>query len=366
MNTMRFFDRYLADYRHYKNYWNYEDGCVLLGCRQLFAATGEEQYAAFVLAYLDAFVRDDGTIRQFPGMRNLDSFNTGKLLPFAAGLTRERKYRLAMDFLMRELSCQPRTRAGSFWHKSIYPGQIWLDGLYMALPFYMEYDTLYGGCGRYDDIFRQLRTVRARMFDEKKQLYYHAYDEMRHQPWADAVTGTSKSFWLRAIGWYLMALVDLLDIMSPEAAELYSFCVGLLQEALRGLLRYRDARTGLFYQLVDKPALAGNYPETSGSVMVSYALLKGCRLGVLEEAEFLDAGLSLLGTIEAQKLVTDGDRTHLTGICRMAGLGPGAARDGSAAYYLSEQIVSDDPKGVGPLMMACAQRLLCCPKEVKP
>lgn len=359
MGTKQYIDDFLNTYQHYKEYWNYEDGCVLMGCQQLYRATGERKYLDFILSYLDPLVAEDGTITNYEsGKHNIDGFNAGKVLFIAYDTTANEKYRKAIDFLMSNLREQPRTESGNFFHKAIYPNQVWLDGLYMAQPFYAEYETRYNKKENYSDILSQYRNVRKNMYNEQKQLYYHGFDEAKIQPWADKETGLSPNFWLRSMGWYVMSLIDVIDAVSPEIYEVYRELCELFKEAVNGLLQYRDEKSGMFLQVIDHPEADGNYAETSGSAMLAYAIMKGCRLGILSHEKYSETGLSIFDGIVKNKLVTENGTTHLTDICWVAGLGPGTQRDGSVEYYISEKIVSDDSKGVGPFMMAYAQSLL--------
>lgn len=359
MSIQGYIEHFLSSYQHYQTYWNYEDGCVLMGCQQLYEATQDKGYLDFILRYLEQVIEPDGSINNYElGKYNIDSINSGKVLFTVYEITKEEKYRAAIEFIMNQLREHPRTESGNFYHKNIYPRQIWLDGVYMALPFYMEYETKYGGKEHYNDILNQVENVRKFLYDEEKTLYYHAYDEARVQPWADKVTGCSPNFWLRSMGWYLMALVDIMDAMSEEIYEQYRRYQELLKEAVTGILKYQDADTKLFYQVIDKADVADNYTETSGSAMIAYAILKGCRMCALSAEKYAPIGQEVLQALIRHKLLITDREAHLTDICQVAGLGPGEARDGSVEYYLSEPRVSDDSKGVGPFMMAYAQSLL--------
>ncbi|MGN0552017.1 MAG: glycoside hydrolase family 105 protein [Oscillospiraceae bacterium] len=359
MSELKYINDFLDSYEHYKDYWNYEDGCVLMGCQQLYAATGETKYRDFILNYLDPLIDEDGTITNFEfGKHNIDGFNAGKVLFLAYDETKNEKYRKALDFLISNLKEQPRTKEGNFFHKAIYPNQVWLDGLYMAQPFYMEYETKYNKKENYNDILNQFRNVRKYMYDPEKKLYYHGYDEAKIQPWADKSTGLSPNFWLRSMGWYLMALIDVIDNMSEEIYEQYREYGDLFKEAIDGILQYRDSKTGLFYQVIDHAETEGNYTETSGSAMVAYAVMKAARLEVISREKYADIGMDIFNGLVKEKLVPKENGFELKDICWVAGLGPGEKRDGSVEYYLSEKIVSDDSKGVGPFMMAYAQKLM--------
>ena len=354
-----FIGQYLDRYQDYKTYWNYEDGCVLLGCADLFAVCGEKAYRDFVLRYLERRVAEDGTIPTYPEDKyNIDSTNCGKVLFFALDETGDLRYRRAADYLMSRLATHPRCACGNFWHKEIYPEQIWLDGLYMAQPFRVEYDMRFGGKKDASDVAGQFLNVRKYLFDEEKKLYYHACDLAKKQPWANRETGRSPNFWLRSMGWYLMALIDCVDKMDEQLYEHYRALIDLFREAVSGITPYADPATGLYYQVIDRADVAGNYLETSGSAMVIYALLKGVRLGVLDGEKYQASALKAFESLTAQKLARDEKGLyHLNGICAVAGLGPGEKRDGSVAYYLSEPVVADDAKGVGPYMMALSEYL---------
>ena len=351
-NAEAFIRHYLQDYSDYKSYWNYEDGCVLKGCADLYAVTREPAYRDFVLRYLERRVAPDGSIPTYETAQyNIDSINCGKALFFALDQTGDERYRKAIEYVMQRLREHPRCQCGSSWHKTIYPNQIWLDGLYMAEPFYMEYEVRFGDDKRVSDILAQFANVRRLLYNQEKGLYYHACDEARMQPWCNPVTGCSPNFWLRSIGWYLMALADGLALLPDRQSEAYRSLASLLDEAIRGILPYRRP-DGMFSQVVDHPEAIGNYAETSGTAMIAYALMKGCTVGALPAEPYASVGRSVMESLLRDKLVGD---AHLVDICAVAGLGPGNKRDGSVAYYLSEPIVSDDAKGVGPFMMAYSQ-----------
>ena len=340
------------------NIWKYEDGCVLIGCANLYQATKEERYKQFVLDYLDQFIAEDGTIKGYDISKyNLDNINSGKVLFNAYSRTGEEKYKNAIEVLMEQIRKQPRTKSGSFWHKAIYPDQVWLDGLYMALPFYMMYETKFNDMKNYNDIIDQFVAARKFLFDREKELYYHGCDESKTIFWADKETGRSANFWIRALGWYLMALTDVLSEMNEMVFEQYVILEELLREGVKGILKYQDPASKMFYQVIDHPEVLGNYLETSGSTMISYAILKGCSLGVLLKEKYLSSGVEIFESIVKNRLREEDGIIKLTGICSVAGLGPESdtRRDGSILYYLSEPIVEDDRKGIGALMMTYAQ-----------
>lgn len=348
---------YLKDYAPYKKYWNYEDGCVLKGCIDLYNATGEAGYKGFVMKYLETYVTPEGEIPNYEMRQyNIDSINSGKALFFGLEQTGDERYRKAIEFHMQRLREHPRCQCGNFWHKETYPNQIWLDGLYMAQPFYMAYEMQMDRMANVSDITSQFKNVRKWLYNEEKGLNYHAYDEAKIQPWCNKETGLSPNFWLRSTGWYLMALADCIELCSEQLYEHYRALVDIFRESIRGVLQYQNTDSGLFYQVIDRADVEDNYLETSGSAMVAYALLKGVRIGVLNAEKYLAIGKRAFEGLVEQKLIQGEDgKTHLKDICWVAGLGPGEKRDGSVAYYLSEPRVCDDSKGVGPFMMAYAE-----------
>ena len=360
MDIKLWFKEYLNKYEHYKKYWNYEDGCVLKAAVDLYKVTRDEAYKRFAMDYMSMYVAQDGSIPNYEMRQyNSDSINSGKSLFFALEETGETRYRQAIEFHMQRLREHPRCECGNFWHKQLYPYQIWLDGLYMVQPFYMEYEMKFGGMEKVADIVSHFRNARKYLWDAEKGLNYHAFDESRQMFWADKETGRSANFWLRSNGWYLMGLVDTIALCSEMLYEHYRALVDIFRESIAGILAYQ-AEDGLFYQVIDHPETEGNYTETSGSSMIAYALLKGVRLGILDPEKYLPIGKRVFEAIVETKLKAEEDGvTRLTDICWVAGLGPekNPHRDGSVAYYLSEPKKSDDAKGVGPFIMAYSEYL---------
>lgn len=339
--------------------WNYEDGCVLMGAWQLYQATKEEHYKDFIMNYVDNAISEDGVIKEYEEeLYNIDSVAPGRVLFLAYDETGNEKYKKAIEALIQQLRNHPRTNCGNFWHKNIYPNQIWLDGLYMAQPFYMMYETRFNNKENYNDIINQFKNVRKYIYNKEKGLYYHAYDEAKVQMWADKETGLSPNFWIRSMGWYLMAIIDTMDEMDKEDSEVYNYLKTLFQEAIDGILQYQDKESKLFYQVIDRADVENNYLETSGSSMIAYAIMKGARLEVLDKDKYSIIGKEILENLFEQKLINVDGKLSLTGICGVAGLGPKDTRDGSVEYYLSEPIVSDEQKAVGATMMAYAQYLM--------
>ena len=332
-----------------KGSWNYIDGCMMTALLSMAQITREREYFDFVERFLDSYILEDGTIRTYePEKYNLDDINEGRVLLPLYRATGKEKYRLAAERLKHHLDTQPRTFEGNFWHKAIYPNQVWLDGIYMAQVFYALYQQAFGG-GDYSDILGQIKTVHEKMYDEQTGLYYHGYDASRSAFWANPVTGCSRSFWLRSIGWFSVALADLLEILEGGDRETLA---AIFRQLMEGIARYADPETGMYYQVPDQPGREGNYLETSGSSMIAYAMLKGARLGVLEQ-EYAAKGQKTFSGIVEKYLSFTGEELNLGGICLVAGLGPESnrRRDGSYEYYISEPVVENDAKGVAPFIL---------------
>ena len=351
-NVVPFIRRYLQGWQPYRPFWNYEDGCVYKGALDLYAATGQKLFFDFVHREVSARVGADGAIRNFKADEfNIDSINSGKVLFTLLELTGEERFRKAIDVQAAQLERHPRTKSGNYWHKAIYPHQVWLDGLYMAQPFQVALSRLAAKPELARDTARQFAHVRAVLRDGATGLYRHGWDESRAQRWADPATGRSAHAWGRAMGWFAMALVDCLEFAEAFDARDRDALVELLRDVANGLMRARSAN-GLWHQVLDARDRAGNYEETSASLMIAYALVKGARLGFLN-AEHRAAGIAACRRVIEHSLTL----TELRGICAVAGLGGDPYRDGSYAYYLSEPVVANDPKGVGALFMALSELL---------
>ena len=337
-----------------KPHWNYIDGCMMNSLIQLYEVTKDNKYLEFVKNFVDYYIAEDGTILGYNKEKySTDDVAESRVLFDLYKYYKLDKYKKAIDISYEQILTHPRTNEGSFWHKKIYPNQVWLDGLYMMQVFYMRYETTFNGYKNYADIKKQYQNVRKNMFNPKKGLHYHGYDASRESFWCDKETGLSQNFWLRAIGWHTVSLVDVLDYMDEQIYEDYAYYKSLLKETIDGVLKYLDKDSNMFYQVVDKGNKEGNYLETSGSAMISYAILKAVRLRLLPD-RYQSIGLAIFEGICNRYLSTENGELNLDGICLVAGLGPedNRRRDGSYKYYISEPIVKNDAKGVGPFIMA--------------
>lgn len=333
--------------------WNYIDGCMMTSLYSIYKLSGDKKYLDFIDEFVDYYVFEDGSIRGYKlETYNLDNLNEGRILFDLYKETGKEKYKKAIDLLYRQIIEQPRTEYGNFWHKAIYPNQVWLDGMYMSEVFYTRYVSETGN-GDFTEIVRQFKSVFEHMYDREKRLYYHGWDCSKQAFWADKQTGLSANFWLRSIGWYCVALTDVLSYLPDNAVEAKEALGGIFKTTIEGLEQYIDPETNMFWQVVNYIGREGNYAETSGSAMIAYAMMKGARLGYVDK-RFAKVGERVFnGICEKYLKETDG-KLNLGGICLVAGLGPetNRRRDGSYEYYISEPVVENDAKGTGPFVMA--------------
>ena len=335
-----------------KTSWVYETAVFMKGLEQIWRQTGEEKYFAYIQKFVDSYVGPDGSIKTYELKEyNIDHVNPGKLLLTLYNATQDEKYKKAVFLNMQQLETHPRTKEGGFWHKKIYPWQMWLDGIYMGAPFYAEFAKMFNRPEAFDDVANQIIFVANHTHDPNTGLFYHGWDESKQQKWADPVTGCSPNFWSRAMGWYAMGIVDVLDFFPKEHPKREKI-LDLLREVAHGVKKYQDEKTGLWYQVMDQGGRKGNFLEASASSMFVYALAKAVRHGYLDQEHLAVAEKGYRGIIENLIKVEPDGLISLTQICQVAGLGGKPYRDGSYEYYVSTPIVSNDLKGVGPFIMA--------------
>jgi unsaturated rhamnogalacturonyl hydrolase len=331
--------------------WSYDQGVILKGIEGIWNATGDGRWFNYIQKSMDVYVQEDGNIRGYKaGDYNIDNINNGKILLFLYQVTGKEKYKKAVDFLREQLRTHPRTSEGSFWHKKIYPYQVWLDGLYMGQPFYAEYAKIFHEDSAFNDIARQFVLIERHARDPKTGLLYHGWDESRQQKWADQKTGLSPNIWGRALGWYGMAMVDVLDYF-PEHHPGRDSIIKILNRFAKAVSSIQDAKSGLWYDVPNKPAEPKNYFEASASSMLVYTLAKGVRKGYLP-ASYLKQARKGYGGILAQFIKIENGQVNLHGTVKVSGLGGNPYRDGSFSYYMSEPVIVNDPKGVGAFIQA--------------
>lgn len=332
--------------------WTYETGVYLTGISHVWKRTGNGEYFNYVQRCMDSFIDNDGNIKTYKlADYNLDNIRNGHNLLMLYEVTGKKKYYTAASQLRKQLQEQPRTNGGSFWHKKIYPSQVWLDGLYMAMPFYAEWAADFDEPKAFDDIADQFTDIEKHARDVNTGLIYHGWDESKEQAWANKTTGNSPNFWGRAMGWYGMAMVDVLDYFPKDHPKRQEILAVLNRFAV-AIQKAQDKKSGLWYEVMDKPDGKGNYLEASASSMFVYTIAKAVRMGYLD-ASFEKVAEKGYAGIQKTFLETDAQGVlHLNGTVSVAGLGGKPYRDGSYEYYLSEKVVTDDPKGVGAFIMA--------------
>ncbi|NTJ44344.1 di-trans,poly-cis-decaprenylcistransferase [Agrobacterium larrymoorei] len=353
-----YFDDYARDYDYYKGgAWCYEDGCLYRGLISLYEASGDQRWLDHLLRLVNGQVDAENRLREYRiDEFNIDNVLAGRALIYLYRKTGDQKWLETAKPLAEQLRFHPRTNAGPYWHKLRYPHQVWLDGLYMALPFKIEYALAEGAPELLSDTAEQFLTSLDLTHDKASGLYKHGYDEARIQEWADKETGLSPSLWARALGWLAMAFVDILEFLpqGSQKKEIEKRASAFAEQISR--LQQEDGR---WLQVIDRPDVSGNYPESSATAMFAYFFLKGARLGVT--GIMAGPGQRALDALVSTELKAQaGERLKLQNICCVAGLGGfgGVYRDGTVEYYLSEIIRADDIKGVGPLMMAHSESLL--------
>lgn len=333
--------------------WTYDMGVILKGIEGLWMNTGDGRYFNYIQRQMDYFVKDDGSIRTYkPDEYNIDHINNGKLLLTLYRVTLKEKYLKAARLLRQQLQTHPRTNEGSFWHKKIYPYQVWLDGLYMGQPFFAEYAMLAHEDSAFTDIANQFIRIENHTRDPKTGLLYHAWDESKQMKWANPQTGCSPLFWARAMGWYATALVDALDYFPadhPQRKEL----IAILNRLAVAISKEQDATTGVWKDILayNGPGKEKNYFEASASSQFVYALAKGIRLGYLP-ASYTQVITKGYAGILKQFIREENGQTVLKGTVKVSGLGGNPYRDGSFAYYMSEPVIDNDPKGMGAFILA--------------
>ena len=337
--------------------WNYELGTLLEGMDSVWRSSGDARYLDYIRKSVDALVSPDGSIPTYKVEEyQLDNILSGRQLLVLYKQTHDERYFKAATLLYDQLQHQPRNASGGFWHKQRYPNQMWLDGLYMAEPFYAEYSVLTHNEKNFDDITHQFELIEQHARDPKTGLLYHGWDESKQERWANRTTGLSQEFWARGMGWYMMALVDTLDYYPanhPGRAKL----IAILNREAAAVAKYQDAKTGLWYQVVDKPNEKGNYFESSAACMFVYAFAKGVHRGYLPTHYLANADRGYKG-IKSKFITLALDPKadiSLTTTVKAAGLGGEPYRDGTFAYYIGEKTVTNDPKGIGAFLLASVE-----------
>lgn len=346
--------------------WSYDQGVILKGIEGVWKLYNDPKYFNYIQQSMDHYVQEDGKIKDYKRDEfNIDHLNNGKVVMFLYNYSWKPKYKKAVDLMRSQLAEHPRTTEGSFWHKKIYPSQVWLDGLYMGQPFYAEYAKLNHDDTAFNDIARQFILIERHTRDPKTGLLYHGWDESKTQQWANKRTGTSPHFWARALGWYGVALVDVLDYFPANHPGRDSI-TGILNRFAKAITKVQDAKSGLWYDIVDLPDKPKNYKEASASAMLVYTLAKAVRNGYIPESYLQNAKKGYAGIIKEFIEVDAAGQTNLKGTVTVSGLGGKPYRDGSFDYYMSEKVKTNDPKGIGAFIIASVEmEIAALPKPGK-
>lgn len=335
-------------------YFGYSQGLGCTAMLKVWEKTGDRKYLDYVIQWADTIINDAGEIHLYKvETYNIDYINPGKILFDVYRETGNEKYKLAMDRLVDQMKNHPRTLEGAFWHKLIYQHQIWLDGLYMGSPFLAQYAVTFNKPELMEDVINQFLICAKHTYDAKSGLYYHAWDESKKQLWANKETGHSPNFWGRSIGWWYMALVDVLDFVPqdhPQRAELIKMIQGLADT----LPKYQD-KNGLWYQVLDKGNQKGNYHEASVSSMFMYSYAKAVNKGYIDKKYMKVAEKAYDGLMKDLIVKNQDGMLTLTKCCAVGGLGGTPYRDGSFEYYINERIRDNDTKATGPFIMGCLE-----------
>ena len=332
--------------------WEYTHGLMMTAHDKVYDRTGDKQYLDYIKNYADFMISEDGSIKTYKKSDyNIDRVNPGKFLIELYKETGEEKYRLAIEELRDQMRQHPRTSEGGFWHKKRYPHQMWLDGLYMGSPFLAKYAVEFNEPALFDDVAKQIYLIDKYTWNEEKGLYHHGWDESREQRWADPKTGRSPGFWGRAMGWFAMSLVDVLDYMPkdhPKRGEILK----VTQKMADAIVRYQDPETGLWWQVLDQGGREGNYLESSASSMFVYFLAKAAKMGYIDQKYMQDAREGYQGIVKNFIREDANGQISITDAVSVSGLGGDPYREGTYEYYISEPKRDNDPKAVGPFIMA--------------
>jgi unsaturated rhamnogalacturonyl hydrolase len=336
-------------------HWNYELGTLLEGMDGVWSQTADPRYFNYIKSSVDQFVNSDGEIATYvPSEHQLDNILLGRQLLLLYRVTLDRRYAKAATFLYNQLQQQPRNPDGGFWHKQIYPNQMWLDGLYMAEPFYAEYAASFSHPEAFADITRQFQLMYDHGRDPQTGLLYHGWDQSKQQRWANKQTGDSAEFWGRGMGWYMMALVDTIPNYPAEDPG-RKVLIDQLRQLAPAIARVQDPKTGLWWEVLNKGGEKGNYLEASASCMFVYALVRAARLGYIPSTYLETAKRGYAGILKEFIQVGPNGEPSLTGTVKGAGLGGHPYRDGTYAYYIGEKTDTNDPKGVGAFLLASTE-----------
>lgn len=333
--------------------WQYDIAMLAMAIDKLGVI--DQKYSDYMKSYVDYFINEDGTIKDYKvNEYNLDRINPAKNLFTLYKRTGDEKYNKAIQLFVTQMENHPKTKSGGYWHKQVYPNQMWLDGIYMSSPFLAQYAREYNKPEWFDVVTHQIILIHEKTLDPKTGLLYHAWDESKEQQWANKETGQSPNFWSRAMGWYVMAIVDVLDYL-PENHPNREKLISILNNTLDALLKVADKETGLWYQVLDQSGRKGNYIEASGTCMYTYTMAKAANKGYIKKKYYQIAEKKFDSIVKTLIVADEKGNLILKNVCGGCGLGGKPYRDGSYEYYITEKVVDNDSKGVGPFILAAIE-----------
>ena len=336
--------------------WGYTFGLIGKSMIELWKHTGNDKYYRYAKNYIDTLVNKQGSINTYKTKSySLDNINAGKILFDLYAQTHDRRYKIAMDTLIAQLNNQPQTKDGGYWHKQIYPYQMWLDGIYMASPFLAQYGKTFNKPQLTTEAINQIKIIARHAYDRKTGLFYHGWDESRQQQWANKQSGTSPCFWSRSIGWYAAGIVDVLDFLPPNIEGRDSL-ISIVNALASGIAKYQDSKSKVWFQVTDQENRKGNYLESSASALFVYFLFKSLNHNYIDSSYKQIALNGFDGIIKNFIKKEDNGTFSITNCCAVAGLGgENKYRDGSFDYYINEPIIENDPKSIGAFILAAIE-----------
>ena len=333
--------------------WQYDVAMLAMSIDKL--GVFDQKYSDYMQSYFDYFINEDGSVKKYKIEEyNIDRINPAKSLFTLYKRTGEQKYKTAIQQFIKQMENHPKTETGGYWHKKVYPYQMWLDGIYMGSPFLAQYAKEYNSPQWFDVVTHQVILIYNKTLDPASGLLYHAWDESRKQRWSNPETGQSPHFWSRAIGWYVIAIVDILDFLPENHPDRHQL-ITILNNEIDALLKVSDPDTGLWVQVLDQLGREGNYIEASGSCMYTYAMAKAANKGYIDK-QYKKIANQKFDAIIKHLIVKDNDgNLVLKNVCGGCGLGGNPYRDGSYNYYINEKVVDNDSKGVAPFILAAIE-----------
>ncbi len=333
--------------------WSYDIAMLGMAIDEL--GNIDPKYSAYMEDYMDTLVNEDGSIPRYRmDYFNIDFINPAKNLLILYKRTNNEKYKLALTQFIEQMEKHPKTPEGGYWHKKIYPNQMWLDGIYMGSPFLAQYAKEFNAPKWFDVAAKQITLIYEKTLDTKTGLLYHAWDESKQEKWSDPKTGHAPNFWSRSMGWYVMAIVDVLDDLPKDHPQRQEI-IDILNNVSKALLKVQDPETKVWYQVLDQGNREGNYLEGSASAMYVYAFAKGAKKGYLPKEYLQIANEAFDGILKTFIVEKEDGSIDMVNICGSCGLGGKPYRDGSYEYYVTEKIVTNDSKGVAPFIMAAVE-----------